>query len=200
MGMEMLSHNFDNAVPEAVLRSFRKGFLSEMEYQQLKQTSNISEFKLVMEDTDYGSDLFLAQEGQEFEVQALRMTMKEKLMNEFQFLISNSTYPLNQFLTMMLHRYQIDNVVFVIEGLKSQRSIEDLMRTADPLGRFPELKNIQPIDGDDYASLYQSVLVDLPVGVYFRKFLNDVTAGAAYDENVQVDTKFISEAMKDYST
>jgi len=95
-----------------------------------------------MEDTDYGSDLFLAQEGQEFEVQALRMTMKEKLMNEFQFLISNSTYPLNHFLTMMLHRYQIDNVVFVIEGLKSQRSIEDLMRTADPLGRFPELKNI----------------------------------------------------------
>lgn len=119
MGMEMLSHNFDNALPEAVLRSFRKGFLSEMEYQQLKQTSNISEFKLVMEDTDYGSDLFLAQEGQEFEVQALRMTMKEKLMNEFQFLISNSVYPLNHFLTMMLHRYQIDNVVFVIEGLKS---------------------------------------------------------------------------------
>ena len=68
MGMEMLSHNFDNALPEAILRSFRKGFLSEMEYQQLKQTSNISEFKLVMEDTDYGSDLFLAQEGQEFEV------------------------------------------------------------------------------------------------------------------------------------
>jgi hypothetical protein len=36
MGMEMLTHNFDNAVPEAVLRSFRKGFLTEMEYQQLK--------------------------------------------------------------------------------------------------------------------------------------------------------------------
>ena len=57
-GMEMLSHNFDNALPEAIMRSFRKGFLSEIEYQQLKQTSNIGEFKLVMEDTDYGSDLF----------------------------------------------------------------------------------------------------------------------------------------------
>jgi len=59
-GMEMLSHNFDNAMPEAVMRSFRKGFLKELEYNQLKQTSNIQEFKLVMEDTDYGSDLFLA--------------------------------------------------------------------------------------------------------------------------------------------
>ena len=43
---------------------------------------------------------------------------------------------------MMLHRYQIDNIVFVIEGLKSHRTIEELMRTADPLGDFPELKNI----------------------------------------------------------
>ena len=55
---------------------------------------------------------------------------------------------------MMLHKYQIENVVFIIEGLKAQRSVEELMRTADPLGRFPELKNIQPIDGYDYASLY----------------------------------------------
>ena len=127
------------------------------------------------------------------------MAMKEKLMNEMQYLISNAAYPLNQFLIMILHRYQIDNVVFVIEGLKSHRSIEELMRTADPLGRFPELKNIQPIDGDDYASLYQIVLVDLPVGVYFRKFLNEVTAGAAADENIEMTTKFISDAMQDYS-
>jgi V-type H+-transporting ATPase subunit d len=42
-------------------------------------------------------------------------------------------------------------------------------------------------------------LVDLPVGVYFRKFLNEVTAGAASDENVEIDTKFIAEVMKDYS-
>ena len=56
---------------------------------------------------------------------------------------------------------------------------EELMRLADPLGKFTELKNVQPVDGEDYASLYQSVLVDLPVGVYFHKFLNEVTAGAA---------------------
>ena len=75
-------------------------------------------------------------------------------MNEFQYLISNASYPLNHFITMMLHRYQIDNVVFIIEGLKSNRDIKELMRAADPLGDFPELKNIVPIEGDDYASLY----------------------------------------------
>ena len=39
----------------------------------------------------------------------------------------------------------------------------------------------------------------MPVGVYFRKFLNEVTAGAAADEHVEINTKFISEAMQDYS-
>ena len=29
------------------------------------------------------------------------------------------------------------------------------MRNADPLGDFAELKNVQPVDGDDYATLYQ---------------------------------------------
>ncbi len=43
------------------------------------------------------------------------------------------------------------------------------------------------------------MLVDLPVGVYFRKFLNEVTEGAATDENAEIDTKFISDAMKDYN-
>ena len=66
--MEMLTHNFDNALPEAVLRALRKGFLGDPEYNQLKTCSNIGEFKLVMEDTDYGSDLFMSQEGQDFEV------------------------------------------------------------------------------------------------------------------------------------
>jgi V-type H+-transporting ATPase subunit d len=125
--------------------------------------------------------------------------MKEKLYHEIQHLLAHAVYPLNQFLHMMLHKYQIENVVFIIEGLKGQRSMEELMRTADPLGFFPELKNIQPIEGDDYASLYQAVLVDLPVGVYFRKFLNEVTAGVVREDGQDVDTKYISEVMKDYS-
>lgn len=159
----------------------RKGFLLDSHYAQLKQTSNISEFKLVLEDTDYGSDIFSQQEGSDFEVQILRKEMKQKLMSELVHILANAVYPLNRFIEMILHRYQIENVVFIIEGLKGQRSIEELMRTADPLGYFPEMKNIQPIEGDDYASLYQSVLIDLPVGLYFRKFLNEVTAGAVAD-------------------
>ena len=39
----------------------------------------------------------------------------------------------------------------------------------------------------------------VPIFVYFRKFLNEVTGSAQTDETVKIDTKFISEAMEDYS-
>jgi len=125
--------------------------------------------------------------------------MKQKLMNEINHIIAQSVEPLASFLRIMLHGYQIDNVVFLIEGLKSQRSLEELLATADPLGMFPELKNIQSVEADDYASLYQSVLIDLPVGVYFRKFLEELTVGAATDDNQKIDAGFISGAMADYN-
>ena len=184
LGLEASFANIDDGFIEAVMRSLRKDFLKENDYTALKQTSNISEFKLMIEETGYGHDIFDNQDATgDFEVALLRRAMKEKVAAYFEYFRANAVYPLSAFLEKLLHGYQIDNVVFIIEGLKSNRSLEELMRTADPLGRFPELKNIQPIEGDDYASLYQNVLVDLPVGIYFRKFLNEVTEGAAADDN-----------------
>jgi len=71
------------------------------------------------------------------------------------------------------------------------------MLNADPLGYFPELKTVRPVDGDDYASLYQQVLVDLPIGNYFRKFLDELIASAASDDQVQMDAKFVAEVLQD---
>lgn len=51
----MISFNMDDGYAEAIVRSLRKGFLKEETYTQLKSCSNLNEFKLVLEDTDYGS-------------------------------------------------------------------------------------------------------------------------------------------------
>lgn len=103
---------------------------------------------------------------------------------------------------MMLHGYQIENVVGVIEGLKNNQPIEHMLKGLDPLGYFPELKNIRTVEGDDYATLYQQVLVDLPIGKYFRKFLDEFVVNLAMqgsdDRNIKKDSKFISEIMKDF--
>jgi V-type H+-transporting ATPase subunit d len=70
-------------------------------------------------------------------------------------MIAQSTQPLTGFLQRMLHCYQIDNVVGMIEGLKNEQPLDILLKSLDPLGYFPEVKNIKAIDGDDYATLYQ---------------------------------------------
>jgi len=59
----------------------------------------------------------------------------------------------------------------MIEGLKAKLGKESLIANSDPLGIFPELKNISVLEGDDYTGLYKDVLVDTPIGHYFMKFL-----------------------------
>lgn len=48
-----------------------------------------------------------------------------------------------EFLDMVSIRYQIDNVVNIIEGLKNKVDIELLINNIDPLGYFPEIRNIK---------------------------------------------------------
>ncbi len=55
LGLEMTFAAMDEGYAESICRSLRKGFLKEETYNQLKSCSNLSEFKLVLEDTDYGS-------------------------------------------------------------------------------------------------------------------------------------------------
>ena len=102
MQAEMFSYNVDNAYPESLVRSLRKGMLSQQNYESLRTVSNVNEFKLALEDTDYGNDIFAGQDAGGLEVQGLRGAMKEKLYKEIVHLIANSVYPLNAFLIKML--------------------------------------------------------------------------------------------------
>ena len=54
LGPEMMFFNVDDGYAEAICRSLRKGFLKEENYHQLKSCQNLAEFKLVLEDSDYG--------------------------------------------------------------------------------------------------------------------------------------------------
>lgn len=80
LGMEMCSFNLDDGYPEAICRALRKGFLKEENYIQLKSCSNLNEFKLVLEDTDYGP--YIVNEANPIEIVVLKKRMKEKLMTE----------------------------------------------------------------------------------------------------------------------
>jgi V-type H+-transporting ATPase subunit d len=80
LGLEMCSFNINDGFAEAIVRSLRKGFLKEETYNQLKGCSNLNEFKLVLEDTDYGS--YIANDASPIEIVLLKKRCKEKLTGE----------------------------------------------------------------------------------------------------------------------
>jgi vacuolar-type H+-ATPase subunit C/Vma6 len=52
--MEMNTFNIDDGFPEAAVRALSKGFLREEQYSSLIACNNLAEFKLVLDETDYG--------------------------------------------------------------------------------------------------------------------------------------------------
>ena len=95
-GMSMIDFNVDDGFPEAIVRSLRKGFLKEEVYNQLKQCQNLNEFKLVLEDTDYGP--YIMAEQSPIEIVVLKKRCKEKLMGEIEYIMGQSVEPLTSFL------------------------------------------------------------------------------------------------------
>jgi V-type H+-transporting ATPase subunit d len=114
----MMTFSIDDGYPEAICRSLRKGFVRDDQYLQLKNCSNLQEYKLVLEDTDYNA--YIVNEANPIEIVVLKRRCKEKLMTEIQHMIGQSTQPLTGFLERMLHCYQIDNVIGMIEGIKNE--------------------------------------------------------------------------------
>jgi vacuolar-type H+-ATPase subunit C/Vma6 len=118
LGLEMATFGIDDGYVEAICRSLRKGFIRDETYLQLKACSNLQEFRLVLEDTDYAK--YIEAEGNPIEIVALKNRCKEKLMTEIQHMLGQSTQPLTGFLERMLHGYQIESVVGMIEGIKNE--------------------------------------------------------------------------------
>lgn len=175
---------------EAICRGFRGGFLTEETYTNLKNCNNIGEFKLVLEDTDYAP--FIQQEPTNLPVNILRKKLKQKLADEFEYFLTQSVFPLSEFLRRISLKYMIDNVVNMIEGIKNKVDFDILYENRDPLGDFPEIKNMKIADADDFGTLYSTVLIDTPVGPYFIKFLEQYTEG---DQNISMNE--IQQFFKD---
>jgi V-type H+-transporting ATPase subunit d len=71
----------------------------------------------------------------------------------------------------------IENVMLLLKGALSGRDINELIEQCHPLGMFKEstMRSIPTFENSSrgYADLYQTVLVDTPVGPYFAMFLQE---------------------------
>jgi len=188
--MEFTTFAVQDGYIEAICRGFRSGFLTEEVYNNLRNCNNIGEFKLVLEDTDYAP--YIQQEPSNLPVNVLRKKLKQKLAEEFEYMQTQSVFPLSEFLRRISLKYMIDNVVNMIEGIKNKVDFDILYENREPLGDFPEIKNMRIADADDFGTLYSTVLIDTPVGPYFIKFLEQYT-----EANQNLSMNEIQQFFKD---
>mmetsp|Transcript_34935 Transcript_34935/g.53629 ORF Transcript_34935/g.53629 Transcript_34935/m.53629 type:complete len:312 (-) Transcript_34935:58-993(-) len=110
----------------------------------------------------------------------------------------------------MMHFYQIENVVSFISGVKNNVDPALTAASLNPLGEFSGLKSVGNFASDDFVSLFQDILIDLPVGEYFRKFIDSIITYIGQNENggapafgdreERVTVESISQMINDYSS
>jgi len=66
----------------------------------------------------------------------------------------------------------------------------------NPLGEFQGLKSVSSFASDDLVSLFQDILIDLPVGVYFRKFIDNIITYVGQDGVNRENTIKIDDIMQ----
>ena len=195
---DLVFFNVDDGYSEALLRGFRKSILGEQQYTALRNTQNLKDFKSVLIDTDYSD---YVKDYAETDTSALKMLLKKKLADEIDQVQSVAGPELDKFIEMIRHKYMIDNVINIIEGIKNKTDKNVIESRNEPLGFLKEISGLLKLDYKKIEDLYEDVLIDTEVGVYFSKFLEEVLASSD-NKNVQTINNFLQalkpEEIKNY--
>ena len=169
--MDLTTFGIDNGFVEAKLRGYRSGFLKQEHYAQLKNFHSLEEvYQYLQTETDYGEYIDISNVS----INSLKSAMKKKLSDELDFIEINCMRELSQFIFYIRATYMIDNVMNILEGLRSGTSFKRLLAACDPIGYFPELNAIE-IASNDIAILYETVLIDTPLCAFFSNYLESNT-------------------------
>jgi len=189
----LATFNIHSGFNEALLRGYRLGFLSDQEYHHIQQCENLEDVKLNLQETDYGNFL---QNETKISPSTVREKCLDKLVSEFEYLRANADQPLAQFLDFITYDYMIDNVMLKATLSNPNVTVSSLIEQAHPLGRFKAstLKSIVAFENspNGYSELYQSVLIDTPIGKYFHEVIKESLSESSANGNSGV-TNFLKE-------
>ena len=195
---DLVFFNVDDGYSEALLRGFRKSILGDQQYTALRNTTNLKDFKAVLIDTDYSD---YVKDYNETDTSAWKMLLKKKLADEIDQVQSVAGPDLDKFIEMIRHKYMIDNVINIIEGIKNKTDKNVIEARNEPLGYLKEISGLLKLDYKKIEDLYEDVLIDTEVGVYFSKFLEEVLASSE-SKNVATINNFLQglkpEEIKNY--
>lgn len=162
---------------EGILRGFRSGFLSETSYRTLCQVNKLEEFKVALVDTDYNGCLDDAAGDMKITCNFIVNQCQAKFHEEFMHLRTQSTGGLKTFLDMIRMEYMIDNIILLLRGMVNGNEPRELLEKCDPLGFFPNMRSVLTFDPNDaetgLTQLFETVLIDTPVGHLFERYFVD---------------------------
>jgi len=171
---DMSTFNILHGFTEALVRGMRSSFLGDSDYHHLTQCESLDDVRLNLTESDYSDVL---QDTNTLTPSGLQSAAVEKLVTEFQYLRSQAVEPMGTFLDFITYEYMIENVMLLLKGTLSGRDINELIEQCHPLGMFKEstMRSIPTFESNarGWADLYQTVLVDTPVGPYFSMFLQE---------------------------
>jgi len=198
-GME--AFNVLHGFTEALVRGMRSSFLQDADYHHLTQCENLDDVRLNLTETDYSDAVA---DTSTLTPSGLQSAAVTKLVAEFQYLRTQAVEPLSTFLDFITYEYMIENVMLLLKGTLSGRDINELMAQCHPLGMFKEstMRSIPTFESNakGYADLYQTVLVDTPVGPYFAQFLQESSVKGGESRNVleEVEIEIIKSSLVKY--
>ncbi|TMW58683.1 hypothetical protein Poli38472_010242 [Pythium oligandrum] len=185
---DITTFNIQHGYVEGLVRGFRSGFLDDVDYHHLTQCESLEDVKLNLQETDY--DQFLADESGVVSPSLIQAGTTNKLVQEFQFLRAQAAEPLGEFLDFITYEYMIDNVVLLLKGTLNGRDVNELIPQLHPLGKFDDsiMRSICAFEPNSkgYSDLYETVLIDTPIGQYFSQFLEESASGDRMDGTSEV--------------
>lgn len=152
----------------------RCSFLKDADYHHITQCENLEDVKLNLSETDYSDAVADMTVLTPSDLQAAAI---KKLVTEFKYVRTQAVEPLATFLDFITYEYMIENIMLLLKGALSGRDINELLAQCHPLGMFKDstMRSIPTFEPNakGFADLYQTVLVDTPVGPYFAMFLQE---------------------------
>lgn len=198
---DISTFNILHGFVEGLVRGMRLSFLKDADYNHLTQCDTLDDVRLNLTETDYADALA---DLSAMVPSALQRVAVDKLVTEFQYLRTQTVAPLSKFLDFITYEYMIENVMLLLKGTLNGRDINELIGQCHPLGMFKEstMRSIPTFESSakGYMDLYQTVLVDTPVGPYFSMFLQESTKMGGDVRNVieEVEIEIIKSSLLKY--
>jgi len=174
-----MTFNREDGYLEGIVRGMRSTILDQNDYANLCQCESLEDMKIHLCQTDYAE--YFQNEGGAITPALFKEKCTEKMVNDFKYLRSMAQDPLSKFLDYITYGYMIDNIILLITGTLHERDTSELLERCHPLGMFKTIATLGACRS--VSDLYQSVLIDTPLGPYISNFVSEEDFG---EENVEV--------------